>query len=599
MPEKIQVSANPSSLVAKVGDIVESNLTLRNTGQTIDQLTISVEGLDASWYTLPVSSVAMFPNDEDNLKIVLEPPKTDKISAGTYPFHIKVNSQADPEEITTVEMSIELQTIPELEISISPQSIKGRRGVYTIEINNPGDSGSQLHLQTSDTHGALRYRLQPEFLEIPAKGHMQATLEVSLGWLSFFGGDKGFSFQVSATAPEVEESTNVEGQLTRAAWYRMIQQIRLPNIQLPRILTSQFQKPPEIVTFKVQTDDRIEFNLSWSTKRSKEVKLNNAVVEQQGERVVSPSTPTSYILTTNNKYGSTQKSIEVEPRLISKAQSSELIRASLSSSELTCQAGGTPEIVMVQLQNLGEAVDKFMVEVEGLDEAWYSRSASSIALMPQGAEQMQITFHPPKKRGVKEKVYPFAVKVRSQNDLDEAAIVTGQIQVLPLVEYKLKVAPYRVSARRKGTFRVGLSNTGTSDARINLEATDLDEGLKFKFKKNELVLPAWDTIEIPVKVKPKKGGLIGERKRYDITITTNEGIENSQNVNCEFHHNPFIGSWKTIFRIVRAIVFIGIIGALIGFVIHWGGGFGLLRSNPGAWWNRLVDTIVNTVSGWF
>ena len=98
------MTAIPDSLVAKVGDSVESNLTLHNSGQTIDQLTISVEGLDPSWYTLPVSSVALFPNDEDNLKIVLEPPKTNKISAGSYPFHIRVSSQADPEEITIVEM---------------------------------------------------------------------------------------------------------------------------------------------------------------------------------------------------------------------------------------------------------------------------------------------------------------------------------------------------------------------------------------------------------------------------------------------------------------------------------------------------------------
>ena len=219
--------------------------------------------------------------------------------------------------------------------------------------------------------------------------------------------------------------------------------------------------------------------------------------------------------------------------------------------------------------------------------------------MPQAIEQVQISFHPPKTRGVKEKSYQFAVRVRSQNAPDEATIVTGQVQVLPLVEYKLKVAPYRVSCRRKGTFRVGLSNTGTSDARIYLDATDLDEGLKFKFKQKELVLPAWDTIEIPVKAKPKKGGFVGERKRYDITIETRENSGNTQTVNCELNHNPFIGSWKTVFRIVRTIIFIGIIGALIGFLIHWGGGCGLLRSNPGAWWNQLVDRIVDNFGSWF
>lgn len=599
MPNNIEATATPNSLVTKLGDNVETNLNLHNLGQTIDQLTISIEGLDADWYAIPVSSVALFPNDEDNLKIIFEPPKTDKIKAGVYNFCINVSSQTNPEETNTVDMSIEVQTVPELEINISPQTITGRRGIYHIEINNPGDNEANLQLQCSDANGALKYYLQSENLTILPNHHSEVSVEVSLGWLSFFGGARDFSFQVMAMQPEAEEGKIVEGKLSRIAWYRMVSQIKLPRFKLPRILSSLLQKPPEIVTFEAKSDDKIEFRLSWSVKRSKDVKLNNAGVEQQGDRVVSPSSPTSYILTAGNKYGSSQKTVEVDPRLISKAKSSERIRASLSTSDLTCQAGGTSEIIMVQLQNLGETVDKFMVEVEGLDETWYSRSASSIALMPQAVEQVQLSFHPPKTRGVKEKNYQFAVKVRSQNAPDEATVVTGQVQVLPLVEYKLKVAPYRVSCRRKGTFRVGLSNTGTSDARIYLDATDLDEGLKFKFKQKELVLPAWDTIEIPVKAKPKKGGFVGERKRYDITIETRENSGNTQTVNCELNHNPFIGSWKTVFRIVRTIIFIGIIGVLIGFLIHWGGGCGILRSNPGTWWSQLVDRIVDTFGGWF
>jgi uncharacterized membrane protein len=598
MPNIIEATATPNSLVTRAGDKVETNLNLHNLGQTIDQLTVSIEGLDDDWYTLPVSSVALFPNDEDNLKIILGPSKTDKIKAGSYPFSIKVNSQANPEETVTVDMSFEIKTMPELDISISPQSITGRRGVYRIAVNNPEDSEVKLQLQVSDTHGALRYHLQPEFLTIPVSSRSQVDLEVSLGWLSFFGGARDFTFQVLAIEPEAEEGKTIEGKLTRIAWYKMIPQIRLPRMRLPRFLAPFFQKPPEISTFRAKTDDRIEFKLSWSVKRSKEIKLNDEVVESQGEKALSPSTPTSYVLTASNKYGSTSKTVDVEPRLVPKAKSSDRITVSLSSSKLSCQAGGIPEMVMVQIQNLGETVDKFIVALEGLDETWYSRSASSIALMPQASEQIQISFNPPKVKGVKARVYPFAVTVRSQNAPDDTAIVTGQIEVLPQVEYKLKIAPYRVSCRRKGTFRVGLNNTGTSDANIDLEATDLDEGLKFKFKAKELVLSAWDNVELAVVSKPKKGGLVGEKKRYDITVTAHEASGNSQTVNCELYHNPLFGSWKTIFRVVRIVIFVGIIGVIIGFLIHWGGGFGLLRSSPQTWWNQLVHQISHTFGGW-
>ena len=599
MPNKIEVTVTPKSLVTKADESVEASVGLHNLGQSIDQLNISIEGLDSSWYTLPVSSVALFPNDKDELKIVLNPPKTAKIKAGSYPFRIKVSSQANPEETTTVDMVIAIQTMPDLEMSISPQSITGRRGIYRIAVNNPGDNEVRLKLQVSDTNGTLQYHLQPENLKIPAKSNAQATLEVSLGWLSFFGGNKEFLFRVTATTPGVEEGKTVEGKLLRIVWYKMIPQIRLPKIKLPRILASLFQRPPEIITFQSKTDDKTVFKLTWSVKRSKDVKLNDEVVEQQGERTLSPTATTRYLLTAINKYGSSQKMIEVEPRLIPKEKTSERIRASLSSTQLKLQMGGIPEIAAIELQNLGEIVDKFLIDVEGIETDWYSRSASSLALMPQSTGQVQISFQVPKKKGIKARIYPFAIIIRSQTTPDDVTIINGYIEVLPLIDYKLKIAPYRVSCRRKGTFRVGLTNTGTSDAHIDLEATDLDEGLKFKFKMNELVLSAWDTIEIPVIAKPKKGGSIGEKKRYDITITAHEASGNPQTANCELYHNPFVSSWKTIFRAIRILIFIAIIVAIIILVINWGGGFNLLRTSPQTWWKQFVDKIVNTFGSWF
>ena len=85
MSDKIQVTVAPESLVTTAGETVETTATLHNLGQTIDQLTISIEGLDTSWYTLPVSSVALFPNDQDKLKIVLCPPKTPETRASLGP----------------------------------------------------------------------------------------------------------------------------------------------------------------------------------------------------------------------------------------------------------------------------------------------------------------------------------------------------------------------------------------------------------------------------------------------------------------------------------------------------------------------------------
>lgn len=599
MPNKIEVTVESKSLVIKPGETAEARVNLHNLGQSIDQLNVSVEGIDSSWYTLPVSSVALFPNDKDELKILLNPPAGVQTKAGSYPFVLKVSSQANPEETTTLDMVVAIQALPDIEMSISPSNIEGRRGVFRVEINNVWDNEIELNLQVIDTSSALRYRMQPETLKIPAKSRSQATLEISLGWLSFFGGDKEFLFEVEAAVPGVEEGKSVEGKLTRIAWYKMLTQIRLPRIQLPPWILALFQRPPVISNFQAKTDDRIMFTLTWSVKRAKEVRLNNEIVELQGEKTLSPTVPTQCTLQAINKYGSTQNIVDVEPRYIPKAKTSDRIRASLSSTQMKLQMGGIPEITILQLQNMGEIVDKFIVDIEGIDSDWHSRSASSIALMPQTTEQVQISFQVPKKKGVRARTYPFAIVVRSQTNPSDVTIINGSIDVLPVVDYQLKIAPYRVTCRRKGTFRIGLTNTGTTEAKVVLDATDLDEGLKFKFKNKEPVLSAWQSVELPVVAKRKKGGWIGEKKRFDITINAHETSSNPQAVNCELYHNPLISSWKTIFRAIRRLIFFSIIVVIIILIINWGGGFRLLFSEPQTWWNQLIDRIVNTFSGWF
>lgn len=598
MPGKIEVTVVPTSLVITSGDTTEASATLRNSGQTVDQFTISLEGLDPSWYTLPVSSVALFPNDEDKLRIILHPPKTGEVKAGSYPFSVNVHSQENPELTNNVSLSIEIRALPEVELTISPQRLTGSKGTYKIEVKNPSDSDAMLSLKATDAQGVLRYALRPDRLKIPANNRAEASLDVRLGWMALFGSDKEFDFQVIAELPELEEPKAVTGQLVRVSWYKTLRHIRLPQIRLDwlqRIRIPWLTNPPKITDFKASTDDRRDFRLNWSVKRASEVLLDEERVKPHGEILVSPAETTRYTITASNRYGSTKQSVEVKPLPVPEAKASERIRVSFSPIILQVQSGGPPVTATLQLQNLGDIVDKFLVEIEGLDNTWYSRSASSIALMPQATDQVQIPFQVPRKKGIRAKTYTFAVTVRSQSAAGEVTSVIGQLEVLPLVEFKLSVHPYRVSCRRKGTFRISLANTGVSDARFSLEATDLDEGLRFRFKNERPEVPAWKTIEVPVIASPKRGAMVGEKKRYDISLTADTGEGHIQTVNCELNHNPLIGSWRPILRFIRAIVVLGLLAVGIYYILQMGGGWGTLTSSPQSWVSGLVDT----VEGWF
>jgi hypothetical protein len=211
--------------------------------------------------------------------------------------------------------------------------------------------------------------------------------------------------------------------------------------------------------------------------------------------------------------------------------------------------------------------------------------------MPQDTGQVQLLFQPPKTKGVRSGVYPFAVTVRSYNSQEDKSVVTGQLEVLPSLEFAMSVAPIRISCRRKGRFRIKLMNKGVTDSNISLEASDYEEKLKFRLGEVSPLVKAWQTVEIPVSVTPKRGKFVGESSRYDITVTARIGEGNIQTVRCEMYHRPLLNSWRP----VKILVGLIILFIILHYIVGLGDGWDDLFSSPQEWFYKVVRHI----RGWF
>lgn len=587
MPQQIELKAEPVNLRISRGENTESSLTLFNRGQTVDQFTISVEGIKPEWFTLPVSSVALFPNDRDIVKIIIHLPEDIELKEHSYIIKVKVTSQENPADIASVDLRLEIESVPNLALTISPAKMTGNKGAFEISAANPGARDTEIVFKASSPSSRLGFSLQPERITAPAGKKASAVLNIKLNWIGLLLWKKTYDFRVSVEPVEGTLKTPVtgNGELTSVPWYSIFSKIRLP----------WFSRPPLIKTFEVSTDDKKEFQFKWLVKRAKDIQINGEPVEAKGEIFEHPSEAKQYILSAVNKNGTVTKTLDVNPLTVPPPRTSDRIKVALSADKIQLQAGLAPSLLTVQIQNLSEIVDKFTITVEGLEEAWYNRSASSIALMPNTTEQVKINFLPPKKKGVRAGIHPFAVTVRSQTTAQEFATAVGQIEILTATDIKIKINPYRISARRKGSYRVNLSNVSVSDANVVLTATDLDEGCRFQFAREKLLLRAWNTLDIPLIIRSKRGSVIGEIKRYDVTVSANiEGSTTPLTANCEFNHRPFMKDWRPIWRVIRIVIALAIVILAVYFVLKMGGGFEALKDNPQTW----LRNFINTVSSW-
>jgi hypothetical protein len=109
------------------------------------------------------------------------------------------------------------------------------------------------------------------------------------------------------------------------------------------------------------------------------------------------------------------------------------------------------------------------------------------------------------------------------------------------------------------------------------------------------VVPPWQTIDIPMLVKPKRNSIVGDIKRYDVSITASTAEGYTQLARCQMDHKPLLRSWRPILRTVKYVVIIGVAGFAIYYVIRLGGGWGSLVRDPQGW----LEGTIRHIRGWF
>ncbi|TAK34979.1 MAG: hypothetical protein EPO21_07680 [Chloroflexota bacterium] len=175
----------------------------------------------------------------------------------------------------------------------------------------------------------------------------------------------------------------------------------------------------------------------------------------------------------------------------------------LSSNLLRVEAGGTATLTLT-LHNRAFETEQYVIAVEGIDPFWYQASAHSVALAPQSESEIQLSLHPPRSGDVRTGPYPFAVKAISRSRSEDITTVEAVLQVEPFAGLEIELEP-RVLTSTKERFQVRLTNWGESDSEVVLSGRDREEALQFDFQPSFVVLQPGQSVEVALRVRPKRG----------------------------------------------------------------------------------------------
>lgn len=235
--------------------------------------------------------------------------------------------------------------------------------------------------------------------------------------------------------------------------------------------------------------------------------------------------------------------------------------ASLESRTVSVEPGNVAT-VRVKVQNTGQIVDEFVVDVLGDAASWASSTPPMVRLFPGQEEVVTVTFRPARDAGVRSGDVPFAVRVQPRQEPQGSTVEEGIVSVGAFVEAGAELVPKNSRGNRSGVHEVAVDNRGNASLQATLTASDLDKQLDFKFSPASLVVGAGTAGFSRLRVRPKQTFWRGQPKSHPFQVRVQPEGRPPINLDGTLIQGPLLSPWMLPATL-------GLIAALIAVAVLW------------------------------
>lgn len=147
-----------------------------NRGNVVDEFTLGVAGVPATWADIARTNLTLMPGRRDEVVITLQPPRSPEARAGQHEFAVSATSAASGAEVRVL-AELRILAYYELEVDITPRRGPGR---FTLAIENRGNERIECTLRGEDDEAALEYAFEPAELSLEPGETRNVALQASM-----------------------------------------------------------------------------------------------------------------------------------------------------------------------------------------------------------------------------------------------------------------------------------------------------------------------------------------------------------------------------------------------------------------------------------
>jgi hypothetical protein len=191
------------------------------------------------------------------------------------------------------------------------------------------------------------------------------------------------------------------------------------------------------------------------------------------------------------------------------------------SPDLVPLEPGATTPVSVLVTNKGPEVDRYELELEGIDAEWKAIPVPVFGVDVGEAHTEKVFLKPPRASESLSGNYPFVVRVRSLVT-GELRTVQGMAQVKPFHHLSMEINPRKgfVSpTRRQNVFTVTLVNLGNVEHTVQLLGTDPEDACTYEFDVEQVTLGPGQQREVELVANPTSSRIVAGGRLIGFTVT--------------------------------------------------------------------------------
>jgi hypothetical protein len=182
---------------------------------------------------------------------------------------------------------------------------------------------------------------------------------------------------------------------------------------------------------------------------------------------------------------------------------------------------GASASVALTVINQGDLLDRYELEVDGIDHEWKAIPVPVFTVEPGVEHSERVFFRPPRASESLAGNYPFVVRVRSL-ETGETRTAQGVLEVQAFHHVAMEISPKKghVSPTRKqNSFTITVVNLGNTEHRLQFRASDPEDQCAFEFEHDQISVGPGQQREIELVADPKSTPILSSGRLIGFSVT--------------------------------------------------------------------------------